>query len=144
MVSELRLSIFDLRSEISPAAGLGSALSDYVRAVGARSGLTVHLTLDEAPTRLRGEVETELLRIAQEAVTNARKHSDAENLWVDCRVRPAVRRSPSSTTAPGSARRREDSYGLKIMRERADRIDATLEIGSTATSRRTSRALESP
>ena len=92
MVSELRLSIFDLRSEISPAAGLGSALSDYVRAVGARSGLTVHLTLDEAPTRLRSEVETELLRIAQEAVTNARKHSDAENLWVDCRVRPPFAR----------------------------------------------------
>ena len=38
VVSELRLSIFDLRSEISPAAGIGSALSDYVRAVGARSG----------------------------------------------------------------------------------------------------------
>ena len=50
MVSELRLSIFDLRSAIS--GGLGSALSDYVREVGARSGMTVHLTLDEAPTRL--------------------------------------------------------------------------------------------
>ena len=35
VVSELRLSIFDLRSEV-PAAGLGAALSDYVRAVGAR------------------------------------------------------------------------------------------------------------
>ena len=42
------------------------------RLLGARSGMTVHLTLDEAPTRLRGEVEIELLRIAMEAVTNAR------------------------------------------------------------------------
>ena len=31
VVTELRLSIFDLRSEISPADGLGAALSDYVR-----------------------------------------------------------------------------------------------------------------
>jgi signal transduction histidine kinase len=130
VVSELRLSIFDLRSEISPAAGIGSALSDYVRAVGARSGLTVHLTLDEAPTRLRGEVETELLRIAQEAVTNARKHSHAENLWVDCRVHPPFARITVVDDGTGLGDPREDSYGLKIMRERADRIGATLEIGT--------------
>jgi signal transduction histidine kinase len=130
VVSELRLSIFDLRSEISPAAGIGSALSDYVRAVGARSGLTVHLTLDEAPTRLRTEVETELLRIAQEAVTNARKHSNADNLWVDCRVRPPFARITVVDDGTGLGDTREDAYGLKIMRERADRIGATLEIGS--------------
>jgi signal transduction histidine kinase len=130
VVSELRLSIFDLRSEISPAAGIGSALSDYVRAVGARSGLTVHLTLDEAPTRLRGEIETELLRIAQEAVTNARKHSHAENLWVDCRVHPPFARITVVDDGTGLGDTREDSYGLKIMRERADRIGATLEIGT--------------
>ncbi len=130
VVSELRLSIFDLRSEISPGAGIGSALSDYVRAVGARSGLTVHLTLDEAPTRLRGEIETELLRIAQEAVTNARKHSNADNLWVDCRVHPPFARITVVDDGTGLGDPREDSYGLKIMRERADRIGATLEIGA--------------
>jgi signal transduction histidine kinase len=129
VVSELRLSIFDLRSEISPAAGLGSALSDYVRAVGARSGLTVHLTLDEAPTRLRGEVETELLRIAQEAVTNARKHSNAENLWVDCRIQPPFARITVTDDGDGLGRPRADSYGFKIMRERAERVNALLEIG---------------
>lgn len=129
VVSELRLSIFDLRSEISPTAGLGSALSDYVRTVGARSGLTVHLTLDEAPTRLRGEIETELLRIAQEAVTNARRHSEAENLWVHCRVRPPYARITVEDDGRGLGPERPDAFGLKIMRERADRIHATLEIG---------------
>ncbi len=129
VVSELRLSIFDLRSEISPGAGLGSALSDYVRAVGARSGLTVHLTLDEAPTRLRSEIETELLRIAQEAVTNARKHSDATNLWVDCRIRPPYACLTVQDDGGGLGQPRPDSYGLKIMRERAARISADLEIG---------------
>ena len=54
-------------------AGLGAALSEYVRRVGSRSDMTVHLTLDEAPDRLRRDVETEVLRIAQEAITNARK-----------------------------------------------------------------------
>jgi signal transduction histidine kinase len=129
VVSELRLSIFDLRSEISPAAGLGSALSDYVRAVGARSGFTVHLTLDEAPTRLRGEVEMELLRITQEAVTNARKHANARNLWVDCRIQPPYARISVEDDGGGLGPPREDSYGMTIMRERAERIDARLEIG---------------
>ena len=106
VVSELRLSIFDLRSEISPSAGLGSALSDYVRTIGARSGMTVHLTLDEAPTRLRSEVETELLRIAQEAITNARKHSSARNLWVDCRIHPPYAAiTVQATTASGLGQR---------------------------------------
>jgi signal transduction histidine kinase len=126
VVSELRLSIFDLRTEVS--AGLGSALSDYVREVGARSGLTVHLTLDVSPTRLRGEVETELFRIAQEAITNARKHSAASNLWVDCRIQPPGARISVCDDGGGLGRPRDDSYGIKIMRERAERIGAALEI----------------
>jgi len=128
VVSELRLSIFDLRAEISPSAGLGSALSDYVRTIGARSGMTVHLTLDEAPTRLRSEVETELLRIAQEAITNARKHSAARNLWVDCRIHPPYAAITVKDDGSGLGTGRADSYGLKIMRERAERINASLDI----------------
>lgn len=131
VVSELRLSIFDLRAEVDSSAGLGSALSDYVRLVGSRSNMTVHLTLDEAPTRLRGEVETELLRIAQEAVTNARKHSGAKNLWVDCRIQPPFARIEIRDDGAGLKSGREDSYGLRIMRERADRIDAELCIEAT-------------
>ncbi len=88
IISELRLSIFDLRSEVHADIGLGSALSDYVRSVGTGSSLTVHLILDEAPSRLGIETETELMRIAQEAITNARRHAGAENLWVTCRVDP--------------------------------------------------------
>lgn len=131
VVSELRLSIFDLRSEIDPSAGLGSALSDYVRSIGARSDMTVHLTLDEAPTRLRSEVETELLRISQEAITNARKHSAARNLWVDCRVHPPYASITVTDDGKGLGPGRQDSYGLKIMRERAQRIGAELDIRST-------------
>lgn len=129
VVGELRLSIFDLRSEVTPDVGLGSALSDYVRAVGARSGLTVHLRLDEGPTRLRREVETELFRIAQEAVTNVRKHARAKNLWVDCHVRPPFAALKVEDDGEGLGHSRDDSYGLKIMRERANRIGARLEVG---------------
>ena len=59
-----------------------------MRSVGTGSGLTVHLVLDESAYRLPIEAETELLRVAQEAITNARKHARARNLWVTCRVDP--------------------------------------------------------
>ena len=77
IISELRLSIFDLRSEVHADVGLGLALSDYVRAVGTGSGLTVHVILNEGASRLAVETETELMRIAQEAITNARRHAGA-------------------------------------------------------------------
>lgn len=135
VVGELRHSIFDLRSEITPTAGLGSALSDYLREVGTRTGITVHLTLDESPTRLRAEVETELLRIAQEAITNARKHSGANNLWVDCRMRPPFARISVSDDGNGRVESRGGSYGLRIMRERARRVDASLQIAPCSSSK---------
>jgi len=128
VVSELRLSIFDLRSDVLRDTGLGSALSEYVHQVGTRSTMTVHLKLDESPTRLRAETETELLRIAQEAITNARKHSGAKNLWVDCRVKPPFAQLEVRDDGTGLSRGRSGSYGLRIMKERAQRIDARLEV----------------
>ncbi len=99
--------------------------------MGTRSGITVHLTLDEAPVRLRPEVETELFRIAQEAITNARKHSQGRNLWVDCRIRPPAAEINVRDDGKGLVRAREDSYGVRIMRERAERIGAKLAIESS-------------
>jgi signal transduction histidine kinase len=133
VVADLRLSIFDLRSDVSTTNGLGSALSDYVRQVGAKSHLTVHLTLNEAATRLSPAVEGELLRIAQEAITNARKHASAHNLWVDCWTSPPQASLTVRDDGRGINGRRDDSYGISIMRERASRIDATLDISSETT-----------
>jgi len=130
LVSELRLSIFDLRSEVSQSAGFGAALTDYVRQVGTRSGMTVHLSLNETPQRLRVEVETEILRIAQEAITNARRHSGASNLWVTFAADPPHATLTIADDGHGLGTARTDSYGLRIMRERAERIGASLSIRS--------------
>ena len=132
VVSELRLSIFDLRSQVSGGIGLGDALSSYVREVGQRAGLTVHLVLDEGPRRLSAGVEAELLRIAQEAVTNARKHAQARNLWVTCRVDPPRADVQIVDDGLGLGLARDDSYGMIIMAERAQRIGARLSVSDRA------------
>lgn len=130
VITELRLSIFDLRSEVQSTTGLGTALSDYVRQVGAGSALTVHLALDETPIRLPIDAETELLRIAQEAITNARKHANAQNLWVTCAVDPPRATLLVEDDGDGLGAPRTDSFGMEVMRERAQRIGAKLAVGN--------------
>jgi signal transduction histidine kinase len=128
VITELRLSIFDLRSDVQTTIGLGTALTDYVRQVGVASNFTVHIVLDEAPTRLPVDAETELLRIAQEAITNARKHANAENLWVTCSVNPPRATLRIEDDGRGLGRPRADSFGLEVMRERAERVGARMTV----------------
>jgi len=94
--------------------------------------MTVHVTLDEAPTRLPSAVEGELLRIAQEAMNNARKHSGADNLWLSCRVEPPRAQIVVRDDGSGLGPRRPDSHGVRIMHERAAAIGAELSIDSPA------------
>src|SRR6185436_11567622 len=82
VITELRLSLFELRSEVDRQGGLTAAIADYARTIGTTGGLRVHFSLNESTALLPAAVEAELLRIAQEAITNARKHAGAENLWV--------------------------------------------------------------
>jgi len=128
VVSELRLSIFDLRSNVTPHGGLGLALSDYTREVGKRSGMTVHLALTEQSSRMHITVETELLRIAQEAITNARKHAFANNLWVTLNSESPIVMLRIEDDGVGSATFREHHFGLRIMQERANRIGGELTV----------------
>ncbi len=129
VITELRLSLFELRTDVDPSGGLATALADYARTVGATGGMRVHLSLDESTARLPATVETELLRIGQEAVTNARKHAHAENLWVTCEIDPPYARIEVSDDGLGmSEETREGSYGLSIMAERSRRIRADLRI----------------
>jgi signal transduction histidine kinase len=52
LISDLRLSISDLRSSVGRGGGLGAALSEYARSAGTSSGIRVHLSLKEGSTRL--------------------------------------------------------------------------------------------
>ena len=128
IITELRLSIFDLRSDVSVGMSLNVALSEYIRSLAIEPSVEVHLQLQEAPERLSIDTEAELLRIAQEALTNARKHANASNIWVTSRIQPpnfdVIIEDDGQGLGPG----REDSYGLKIMRERAERINGRLEV----------------
>lgn len=128
VITELRLSLFELRSEVDRHGGLTAAIAEFARISGNQAGLKVNLSLDEAG-RLPASIESELLRIAQEAITNARKHANAANLWVTCTVDPPYGLIEVSDDGRGIPDERTDGrYGLAIMAERAERIRGRLEI----------------
>jgi signal transduction histidine kinase len=129
VITELRLSLFELRSEVDRQGGLSAAISEYARTVGAAGGLRVHFSVEDSTARLPAAVEAELMRIAQEAITNARKHAGAQNLWVSCEIDPPYARIEVSDDGAGIAPQRpEGRFGLAIMAERAERIRGQLEI----------------
>jgi signal transduction histidine kinase len=127
IVGELRFSVFDLRQDLN--AGVAEALSEYVQQLSRRSDLRVHLLLDERENRLPARVETEVIRIAQEAIANVARHAVAVNLW----VRFCTDEDGLSLTVEddgvGAAQPRPGHYGMHTMQERANHIGAELYIG---------------
>jgi signal transduction histidine kinase len=129
VVSELRFSIFDLRHDVGEAGSFSGALAEYVREVSTHSDLRVHLTFDERGPRMPRRTEGELLRIAQEAIGNVRKHAHATNLWVSLVTDGTSIMLVIEDDGVGSAAPRDGHYGLHTMRERAERINADLAVG---------------
>lgn len=128
VVSELRQSVFDLRNDIDDERNLAEGLHVLAGNVGARSELNAHVSIEGTPERLPREVEGHLLRIAQEALNNARKHSGATNVWVTARFETGGVHLEVTDDGRGLGIPRADSYGLSIMRERAEGIGAELSI----------------
>lgn len=137
LVSELRLSIFDLRAGVDESVGLARTLGDYVQRVGTQAGLVVHVSTDETRNRLPVATEVEILRIVQEAVTNVRRHAEAKNLSLSVVVDPPFARVTVTDDGRGLQPGRLDSMGLTGMRERARRIGASLRVESVPEGRGT-------
>jgi signal transduction histidine kinase len=127
VVAELRFSIYDLRHEMADQA-LSGALAEYAREVSAGSDLRVHLTFDEQGPALHRRTEAEVLRVAQEAITNARKHARAINLWVTFATDGKSVSLVVEDDGIGSAGPKDRHYGMHTMRERAERIGAQLTV----------------
>ncbi|MCB8979624.1 MAG: sensor histidine kinase [Ardenticatenaceae bacterium] len=83
-LQETRLLIFELRPPILESSGLAAALQARLDTVEARSGLTMHVALEEIG-HLPANLETGLYRIAQEALNNSAKYAQASTLAVQLR-----------------------------------------------------------
>jgi two-component system NarL family sensor kinase len=131
---EARRSVIALRPQLLEEGNLQSALHHLVTQIrAAANGTTLYYEVKGTAYALPPEVESNLLRIGQEALTNAIRHANADEIRVELiyehdqfllRVKDngqgfGVGSIPSS-----------EGFGLLGMSERAERIGAQLTIAS--------------
>jgi signal transduction histidine kinase len=133
--SEAKRSISDLRSEALEGGGLVPALSQLAEQFSSPGELTVTLSVQGRPRRLPGAVESNLLRIGQEAVANAVRHGQAHEVVIELvfargSVRLKVQDAGLGFDTHAAPSERDGHFGLMGMRERAKKLGAQLFLDS--------------
>jgi len=132
---EARQSVAGLRNSMGTSMGLAAALEQTARQLTETRDVRLHLELPQSTPSLPVEVQFNLLRIAQEAITNATRHASARTIDVALKQRPgrlALRVHDDGIGFSVVDREGPDQrhYGLIGMRERARQISADLTIES--------------
>jgi PAS domain S-box-containing protein len=128
--TDLRVLIYELRPPVLSEIGLAAALKNRLEAVEARAGMEVELQVD-GEGRLPLEVETELFRGAQEALTNVLKHAHASRVKVHLHLEENLVRLAIQDNGLGfdlQDAEASEGVGLQSLRERIQRIGGTLAI----------------
>ena len=126
---EARRSVGTLR----PNVGDGEAMTTSLRRIADLAQLTttvpIELSMDDLP-RVGDVIEREIVGIAQEALTNAVRHSRARRITLRAStVRSIGLRLSIADDGRGFARDRNSTgFGMTSMQERAERIGASLTI----------------
>jgi len=131
-LSEMRLLLLELRPSSLTQVGLTALLRQLSTTLQSRTGIEILTALDEVPT-LASEVQVALYRTVQEALNNIIKHAQASSVvirleWVDQQLVLTISDNGKgfdpTLTKPAS-------LGMNIMRERAEAINANLNIESS-------------
>jgi signal transduction histidine kinase len=134
---DVREAILGLRETVSPAGGMAGTLAQYLQKFSRQAGIKAELEVqgDEAP-QLSPEAEVQLVRVIQEALTNVRKHANADKAWV------RIRRHNGEVNIniedngqgfdPALVRANSQRFGVRIMRERVETVGGRFEIESSS------------
>jgi two-component system, NarL family, sensor histidine kinase DegS len=135
-LGDVRAFISQLRPHLLDELGLDGAIVDLVDHVRAVTGITIVTELTAPPTSLTDGAQTVALRVTQEALQNVRKHASATHATVRTAIDDddwvlEVDDDGRGFDVEAVAARGRRNFGLQFMQERADLIDARLEIRST-------------
>jgi signal transduction histidine kinase len=130
---ETRRSVEGLRNR--GGDGLASAIRGFAQPIAQERGIRLKLKLETSPHDLSAEAQYNLLRIAQEAITNAIKHSGARSIEIALgysrnNLRLSVKDDGSGMDLDKDGGARSGHYGLIGMRERATDLGADLQVSS--------------
>ena len=111
------------------------ALRTTLRKFEHQSGLQARLEFHGHGVALPSDVQLQVLHVVQEALSNVRKHARASQVQVEVHRGPKwvfLVRDNGQGFDPAARAQDETHVGLQIMRERAQRIGAGIEVNSLA------------
>ena len=128
-LTEARRSVGTLRPNVSTGEDVGRAIKRLADLGQRTTTVPIEVQVDELP-RFGDGVEREILGIAQEALTNAVRHSRARRITIKASAVDSLGlRLSIADDGRGIPRERPSAgFGLTSMQERADRIGASLTI----------------
>jgi PAS domain S-box-containing protein len=131
-ISRLRHLLFELRPPALDREGLAAALDMYIEQAGEQSATSYRL-IDELRSQPGEQARIILYRVAQEALTNVRKHAQATEAEILIAYRESgflvritddgIGFAPETSLSPGH-------LGLIAMRERVELAGGTIRIDS--------------
>ncbi|MGO9178356.1 MAG: sensor histidine kinase [Candidatus Limnocylindrales bacterium] len=134
-LGDVRAFITQLRPPLLDEIGLYGAIRDQAATLASSTGVGVDVDLAAPPEQLGDTQQTVVLRIAQEALQNVRRHAGARHVAIATRleggdwvleVADDGRGFDPDLVREGARR----SFGLRFMRERAELIGARLEVAA--------------
>ncbi len=134
-LTEARRSIMDLRASALQERDLPEALDHVTREMAAGSGVQLVMSTDEAAAPTDEHRQQQLLRIAQEAVTNALKHARPSRIDLSLAHQNGhtvltVKDDGAGFSPDGVFTLARGHFGLLGMRERARAIGGELTVQS--------------
>ncbi len=134
-LAEARESIWNMRSQAIEDNGLGGALAGILDQLTDNNGIRGTCEISGEIFPLPPMVENNLLRIGQEAITNAVKHASAKHIDVSLDYSPdrlTLRvQDDGRGFDPAAVDLKDRHFGLAGMRERADELGAHLRLESS-------------
>jgi signal transduction histidine kinase len=134
-IVEARRSVSALRPVVGASEDLGAALTRLAALARHTSEIPIDVAVDDLP-RYGEVIEREIVGIAQEALTNAIRHSSAQRITLRASSPRSIglRLSVEDNGRGITGERRSSGFGMTSMQERAERIGASLTIVTAARS----------
>jgi signal transduction histidine kinase len=136
-LNEARRSVWNLRSAALEQLSLAEALRQEVFVFAQNNDIRTRFDVSEKVRELPPEVDTAILRICQEALTNIKKHANASEVKVDLTFEDSevtlnIRDNGVGlqSNGPNEGEKSHRGFGLISMRERARNVGGTLELQS--------------
>ena len=128
-LDELRRISYELRPAALDDLGLASALAALTTAIARRAGIAISLDIDGDLPPLHPDVELAVYRVAQEALTNAVRHSGCRRAHVRLAAPPGRLVLHVSDDGHGLGDGPVSGGGIRGMRERALTVGGRLLLG---------------